>query len=451
MFKTADILKKPMVEFSDPNVWIKFARLAQITNSVNMGQGFPDWAPPKFLFDFFKKNLEATNANHQYSRSFGNLNLVNSISKDYSKYFKRNIDPMNEINVSSGATGALYNTITALTNPGDEIVFIEPFYECYMPQAKFSHAKVVGVPLIPPKPRKASEFKNITTQNLKVNMKDDWVFDFKLFESKINEKTKFIIINAPNNPTGKIYTMEELVEISNVIKKKAPNAIVISDEVYEHLFFDNHAFFPRMASIPGMWDRTISIYSAGKIFSHTGGRVGWVIGAAPIIKAINTCHQYNSFCLYEPLQNTIADCLDHMDKPYEGFPDYLSWYRNTYNTARNHIVSSIANKSTIFETKEWKTEFFMPEGAYFLVGDISQADVKPKHFLEGEEGREYSKDFQYAVNFAHEIKVNITPLSVFYTPENKHIGSKYIRFSFCKKLSTIDAAIDNFNKYTNKH
>lgn len=444
MLKTKEILKKPMVEFSDPNVWIKFARLAQITKSTNMGQGFPDWAPPKFYFDFLQKNIADPNANHQYTRAFGNLNIIDAISKDYSKYFHRKVDPLNEITVSAGGCAVLYNTITSLVSPGDEICFIEPFYESYLPQAKFSGAKVVGVPLIPPKKRKTSEYAGITTDVLKTKIKDDWTFDYKTFEASLNEKTKFVIINSPNNPTGKIYSMEELTEISRIIVKKSPNAIVISDEVYEHIYYDDHQYFPRIANVPGMWDRTVSIYSAGKIFSCTGIRVGWAIGAESIIKAINVCHQYNAFCLYEPIQNTIADCLNHCDKPFEGFNTYFDWYRNQYNLSRNHLINGIVHKTNLFQTKEWKMDFWMPEGAYFLVGDISEADVKQEFVLEGEEGKKYSKDFAYAINMANKQKVNITPLSIFYTPEHRHLGDNYVRFSFCKKLSTIDSAINSW-------
>jgi len=447
MFTTNNILKKEMMNFTKPNVWIRFARLAQITNSTNMGQGFPDWEPPKFYKELLVKHINDPKVNHQYSRAFGNPNLINAISKDYGKYFNREINPLTEISVSAGGCAILYNSLTSLLNQGDEAVFIEPFYECYFPQSTFSKAKITGIPLIPPKLRNKSEYSGITVDKLQTKIKDDWGFDFKKFEAALNDKTKIVIINSPNNPTGKIYTMDELTEIANIIKKKAPNALVISDEVYEHIYYDDHSFFPRMANVPGMWDRTVSVYSAGKIFSCTGLRVGWAIGPEEIIRCLNTIQQYNAFCMYEPVQNTIADCLTAMDKPYEGFPTYLDWYRNTYNLSRNHMINGLANKATLFDKKEWKMDFWMPEGSYFIVGDISNADFQQKHALEGDDlaTTKYSKDFSYAINLAYEKKVNITPLSVFYTPENKHYGDKYIRFSFCKKLSTIDDAINKFH------
>lgn len=445
MFKTKEVLKKQMIEFSDPNVWIKYAKLAIATSSTNLGQGFPDWTPPKFYFEFLQKNITDPKANHQYTRSFGGINLVNAISKEYSKYFQRKIDPMTEINVTSGGSAVLYNAITSLTNFGDEVCFIEPFYESYMPQAKFSGAKVVGVPLIPPKIRKREEYSHINTENLKSTIKDDWTFDFKRFEDTINERTKYIMINSPNNPTGKIYSMDELKEIARIIEKKAPRAIVISDEVYEHIFYDNHTSFPRFANVPGMWDRTISMYSAGKIFSCTGIRIGWAVGPEYLIKPLNICHQYNSFCVYEPLQNTVADCLNQCEMPYEGFNSYFDWYRNQYNKSRNHLINGLANKTELFKQPEWKLDFWLPEGGYFIVGDISEARTEQDHVLEGEEGKKYTKDFAYSVNLAYKKKVTTIPLSIFYTPENRHYGDKFVRFSFCKKLSTLDSAICNFN------
>jgi len=445
--KTAkDYLKKPMINFSDPNVWIKFAMASIKTQSTNMGQGFPDWGPPGFFNEFLKKNIDNPNANHQYNRAFGVPHLVNSLANDYSRYFNKKIDPLNEITVSTGGSAILYNAFTSLLNPGDEVVVIEPFYECYLPQANFSYAKVKGVPLIPPKKRPASAYADVTQTNLKSSINDHWQFDFKRFEETLTEKTKIVIINSPNNPTGTIYSMEELTEMARIINKKAPNAICISDEVYEHIYYDNHTTFPRMANVPGMWDKTLSVYSAGKIFSCTGIRIGWAVGAEPLIKSLNVNHQYNAFCMYEPIQNTIADCLNECDKPYQGFDNYFEWYRNTYNVSRNALINGLSTQTKLFTKPEYKMDFWMPEGAYFVVGDVSDAKVKQEYLLDGDEGKTYTQDYAYTVNFVNKVGVTIIPLSIFYTPENRHHGENFIRFSFCKKLSTIEEAVSKFNK-----
>ena len=447
-FATNDIIKKSMSGFTDPNVWIKTAKMSIQTGCINLAQGFPDWGAAPMYIESLNKHLQNPNVNHQYNRAFGVPALANAIANDYSRYFKRNINPLSEVTITSGGSSALYNSFTSLLNRGDEVVVIEPYYECYLPQSIFSEALVKGVPLIPPKKRnEKKDYSNVSKDNLKVNFTDHWTFDFKKFESKLTEKTKLVILNSPNNPTGKIYSKEEYDEIAKIILKKSPNALILSDEVYEHIYYDDHKEFTRFANTnvngQSMWDRTVSIYSAGKIFSITGVRIGWAVGSDQIIKCLNTLHQYNSFCGYEPLQLAVADCINGYGNRCEGSSDYLSWYRNKYNISRNHLIKALVDSSNFFESKEWKMNYWIPEGGYFVVGDISESDNKQEYVMDEDVGKKYSKDYSYIVNLNHKKKVGTIPLSVFYTQENKHIGENYIRFSFCKKLETIDAAKKN--------
>ena len=444
MFNKAPLIKKSMIEFAGANVWIKFAKLALDLKAANLGQGFPDWSPPDFYLDSLKNQANNQNSNHQYTRSFGSLNLVNKIINNHSKYFNEKLNESN-ILVTNGGCGGLYNTITSLINPGDEVVLIEPFYDSYLPVAKYSGAIVRGVPLIQPKIRSKEEYRKEFDNKLRINtkLKDDWKFDFEAFSNTLNEKTKLIIINSPNNPTGKIYTKAELKEISRIIINKAPQAVVLSDEVYEHIYYDNNNYFPRIANEDGMWNRTLTLSSAGKIFSATGVRIGWLIGNEELIKATIPCHQYNTFCLYDPIQNLIADCLDQAEKPYKGFDNYYSWYRDCYNQSRTHLFNYLVNTNTVFNTKEYKLDYFLPEGSYFVVGNISESKQTKDFKLQGEERVPYSKDMAYSINLAHDKKVITIPLSVFFTPENRHKGENLVRIAFCKKPSTIDKAFDN--------
>jgi len=348
------------------------------------------------------------------------------------------------------------SAITALVSQGDEVVVIEPFYDCYLPQTQFSGGKLVGVPLIPPKHRNNSEFKlnysldennyynSINDPNLNL-IKDEWKIDYDLLRSKINSKTKLLIINTPNNPTGKILSEEDLDLIIDIVKDY-PNLYILSDEVYEHMIFDDYKYLPRIAT--KLFDRTISIMSGGKIFSATGVRVGWAIGPTNLIKQISSVHQYSSFCLFEPIQNTIADCLDAANNPYKGFSNYYEWLRVHYANRRNFFINQIPN---IHYFKD--SNFFVPEGGYFAVLDISGEKVENIDYgfeednIKGENNKRinYTKDYNFLFNMANNKKVVGIPLTPFYTEENKHLGQKYIRLAFCKEVKTITTAFERLS------
>jgi aspartate/methionine/tyrosine aminotransferase len=163
-------------DYENATIWYKFSQLAITTGSVNLGQGFPDWHPPQFLIDSLVKHITNATGNHQYQRTMGAPKLVEAIAKNYSPRFKRELNPMTEILVGNGAVSLLYNIITAFINPGDEMIAIEGFYDCYLPQVLFSGGKVVGVPMIPPKIRDKSEYLNLSTSE-NITIKDRWQLD----------------------------------------------------------------------------------------------------------------------------------------------------------------------------------------------------------------------------------------------------------------------------------
>ena len=423
--------------FDKLTIWYKASRLAMSTGSANLGQGFPDWKPPEFFLEALKKHISDPNVSHQYTRSFGNLKLTEALSRQYSKIHKRTIDATNEIIVGNGGVSILYNAITALVEAGDEIILIEPFYDCYLPQAKFSGGKVIGIPMIPPKIREKSDFENIKEEDY-AKLTDDWKLDFEKLKNTLSSKTKIIILNTPNNPTGKILTYDELKQVAALLENY-PNVIVLLDEVYEYMVFDEYEELPRMVNLPGMWDRCISIMSAGKIFSATGIRIGWGIGPKHLIAKIGAIYQVNSFCIYDPIQLAIADSIEIANQPYEGFENYYKWLRGHYTSQRNYFIQKLI-KNTKFDLN-----FFFPKGGYFIVADISHKKIiQSKYRLEGDDEEvNYLKDFNYVLNLANEKKVVVIPCSVFYTDENKSIGSNYIRLAFCKQKTTLDKAFDN--------
>jgi kynurenine--oxoglutarate transaminase/cysteine-S-conjugate beta-lyase/glutamine--phenylpyruvate transaminase len=430
--------------FDQLSIWYKFSRLALTTNSVNLGQGFPDWKPPQFFIDAIKKNLEQEGVSHQYSRTMGNLKLVDAIARNYQKYFEHKIDPTTEVLVTTGAVSFLYNAITALVEAGDEVILIEPFYDCYLPQVQFSGGKAIGIPMIPPKPRDRKDFviegDEATVDREYSKIKDTWQIDFDKLEASLNEKTRVLVLNTPNNPTGKILTPEELQRIAKILEKY-PRVIVIMDEVYEFMIYNEYKELPRMANVPGMWDRTLSLMSAGKIFSATGCRVGWGIGPKHLISKVTAIFQFNSFCMYDPLQVAIAESLDIANQPYQGYDNYYIWLRNHYLKHRNYFMLNLAKH------QGFGLNFFIPEGGYFLVAELKTVDVlESKYKLEGDESNQegYLKDFNYLIDLAHHKGVVCIPCSAFYTKPNKHVGENYVRLAFCKQLTTLDKALAKF-------
>lgn len=436
--KTPNTQKSKIANFEKPTIWYSFSRLAMTTNSVNLGQGFPDWSPPEFFLETIQKHISNPTSNQQYSRFAGSIKFCESIARNYSEKFQRKIDPLTEVLVANGAVSLLYNIITAHIEEGDEMVVIEPFYDCYLPQAEFSKGKVIGVPMIPPQIRDKSEYANLLDEGNKNNIKDKWLIDFERLEKAFSEKTKILILNTPNNPTGKILTFDELKRIK-VILDKFPKVIVIMDEVYEHMIYDDYQELPRMATLEGMWDRTVSIMSAGKIFSSTGIRIGWCIGGKEIVKKASVVHQFNSFCLYEPIQNAIGECLDISTQPYEGFDNYYKWLRARYDNLRFYMVENLS------KLKEFDLNIWLPEGGYFVIADISIKTNEAKYKLEGDEKVDisYTKDYNYVLNLANEKKVVMIPCTPFYTPANTSVGENFVRIAYCKKKETIDKALYN--------
>jgi kynurenine--oxoglutarate transaminase/cysteine-S-conjugate beta-lyase/glutamine--phenylpyruvate transaminase len=429
--------------YEDLTIWYKFSKLAVTTGSINMGQGFPDWEPPEFLVEALSKNINAGNANHQYSRTFGNIKLCETLANNYGPSFSRTIDPLSEVLITNGGTSVLYNTITALVETGDDVIFIEPFFESYYPEVKFTGGNAIGVPMIPPTIRKKSELKfqgdEKGMEEFYSKFKDIWTIDFDKLETSLSDKTRLLIINSPNNPTGKILTIEELTRIANILEKY-PNIVILSDEVYEYMIYDDYKTLPRFGALPGMWERTITMMSTGKTFSATGVRMAWAFGPHKLIKKVNAIYQYNTFCMYDPVQQAIADCLEIAVKPYKGYENYYEWLRATYLKQRNYIVNCLAN------CDEFDLDFYIPEGGYFIVACLEGNDVKPtKHRLEGDEDMkgDYLKDYSYLVELAYNKNVVGIPCSPFYTEPYKSMGQNYVRFAFCKQNSTIDRFIEN--------
>ncbi|MDQ1267167.1 MAG: Aminotran 1 2 protein, partial [Bacteroidota bacterium] len=278
------------------SIFATMSRLAYETQAVNLGQGFPDFDGPDWIMEQSYMAMKA--GKNQYTATQGIFSLRNSVKEYHKKYYDIEWDIENEITVTAGATEALYAAITSLIQDGDEVIMFEPFYDSH-------HADVLMAGGIP---------RYVTLH------KPDFWFDFDEFESQISDKTKMIILNSPHNPTGKVFTRDELEFISLLAVKH--NLIVLSDEVYEFITYDGAKHIP-ISSMPGMRDRTITVSSSGKTFSMTGWKVGFAIANERLTDAIRKIHQWIVFAVNTPAQHAMAFAFSRPD-------DYLPDFRKMY-------------------------------------------------------------------------------------------------------------------------
>ncbi|OQV15829.1 Kynurenine--oxoglutarate transaminase 3 [Hypsibius exemplaris] len=397
----------------DKNVWVEYTGLAAKHKAVNLGQGFPDFPPPAYVT---KALAEATNgANHllnQYTRGYGHPRLVNVMAEVFSKIHNRPIDPNNEILVTIGAYQSLFCAITGFINPGDEVIVIEPFFDCYEPMIRYAGGTPVFVPLHPPKTKTDGMTKSA-----------DWTLDMRELEDHFTSKTRMIILNTPNNPLGKVFTKKELDAIAEICVRK--NILVVSDEVYEWLIFQPNEHI-RIADLPGMWERTITVRSAGKTFSVTGWKLGWAIGPANLILNCRVMLQNVSYTSPTPIQEAVAvgfeiekDRIGSKECYFQELPEMLVEKRDR--------MAEMLQKAGFIP--------ILPEGGYFMLADYSKLKNMPELPKSDE-----AADSVFVKWMIAEKKLATIPVSAFYSQGHKHLAEEYIRFCFSKNDSTLDAA-----------
>ena len=369
----------------------EMTRLALEHQAVNLSQGFPDFAAPAEIKEAARQAI-ADDIN-QYAITWGAKALRDAIVEKFERTQGIRVDPEREITICCGSTEAMMSSMMAIINPGDEIVVFEPYYENYGPDAILSGATPRFVKLRPP----------------------DWSYDEKELGAAFGPRTKAIILNTPNNPTGKVFTRPELEFIRDLCARW--NAFCITDEIYEHILYDG-AEHISMAQIDDMRDRTIVINGMSKTYSVTGWRVGWAIAPAKATAAIRKVHDFLTVGAAAPLQQAGAMALKSPDSYYQNLA-------KSYHEKRERLLKILtAAGFTVFK----------PRGAYYIMTDISAFD-----FNGGRSNSEKTtNDVAFARFLVEKVGVAVVPGSSFYG--NPQDGSSQVRFTFCKKESTLAAA-----------
>jgi aminotransferase len=374
----------------------EMTRQATLHGAVNLAQGFPDFAAPERLKQAARAAIDG-DAN-QYAITWGAKSLRHAIARQMGVWQGIAVDPEKEITVCCGSTEAMIATLLAVCNAGDEVVIFEPFYENYGPDAVLSGARPKFVKLRPP-----------------ANDEGEWTFDEKELRRAFDKHTKAIILNTPNNPTGKVFTRSELELIRDLCVEF--DVLTITDEIYEHILYDG-AHHISMASLDGMRERTVTINGMSKTYSVTGWRVGWAVAPAKITNAIRKVHDFLTVGAPAPLQEAGAAALS---LPAE----YYAKLAEGYRVRRDHLIPAL--QAAGFEC-------FRPRGAYYVMTDISAFG--------------FEDDVSFTKHLVQEVGVAAVPGSSFY--RDARDGARQVRFAFCKKLETLDAAAEKLKKLRRK-
>jgi len=359
----------------------EMTRLAHLHGAVNLSQGFPDFAAPEEVKEAARRAIE-TDIN-QYAITWGARSLRQAIARKFERLYGVPVDPEREVTVTCGSTEAMIATLLAILDPGDEVVVFEPFYENYGPDAILSGAVPRYVRLRPP----------------------SWSFDPDELARAFSAKTRAVIVNTPNNPTGKVLTRAELEQIAFLCRRH--DALAVTDEIYEHILYDGAVHVP-MASLPGMAERTVTINGMSKTYSVTGWRVGWAIAPPTLTAAIRKVHDFLTVGAAAPLQEAGALALDLPASYYAALAE-------AYARRRDRLVP-------LLERSGFRV--FRPAGAYYVMTEIDALG--------------WDDDVAFARHLVEEIGVAVVPGSSFYNDPAD--GRRQVRFAFCKRDETLDEA-----------
>lgn len=375
------------------------------------------------------------NAN-QYARSYAHMPLANVLAEDYSERFGRTINPATEIATAVGCTNALFCALQGMIGPGDEVILLEPAFDVYIAQTKMANGVPKFVPL--------RTNDDVSSNGKEITANEKFILDFDELEKAITEKTKLLILNTPHNPTGKMFNRSELEKIAAIIQRH-PQVTIISDEVYEHIVFDPESSpHISIASMPGMYERTLTLSSSGKTFSATGWKVGWAVGPPHLTGAVTSVQQWVNFSAPTPNQDAIAQCLIRAREPYEGFDTFYKWVAAEYKRKRGLLVEAL---------KSAGMDPIVPKGGFFIMADTSKIEF-PSSYMEEKTVAmpcdPMPRDWAMSRWMTKEVGVTAIPPSAFYDKETIHLAQNLLRFAYCKGDETITEAHKRFEKYFSK-
>ncbi|CAI2370385.1 unnamed protein product [Moneuplotes crassus] len=413
------------------HIWSEFNMLSLKYNALNLAHGTPGIDAPPFLIENMVKAVRE--GNNQYTAVQGHPELREALSKFYSPRFKpainRDLDPNTEILVTVGASSALNNAIVNLVDHGEEILTFEPFYPNYMSITKLGRGKFRTIPL------KTSPTEDGSALNFE--------YDWDTFEESLGPQTKVVLLTNPHNPTGKCLRKEEIERITELLEEKAPQAYVISDDVYDFLTYDQD--YEMFANVGDNWKKTITIYSGGKLMNCTGWKVGFLIAPPDLTREAALMHESSIFNLNVPGQVAIARSLDLLNQPFEGYNSYPEYVRSTFAKSKDDMVDIFMNSGIPFTPT-------VCEGGYFVLLDASAArslipdqfltpgnyeDDKDTLVIQREFKNKVPLDYAFARWFCINKGITIMPGSSFCIEKEKDMIDNFIRVAICKPESIV--------------
>ncbi|HWB68037.1 MAG TPA: pyridoxal phosphate-dependent aminotransferase [Mycobacteriales bacterium] len=373
-------------------IFAEMTALAAATGAINLGQGFPDTDGPDGMLEVAVAALRS--GVNQYPPGPGMPELRQAVAAHRASRYGVQYDADTEVFVTVGATEAISASILALCEPGDEVIVLEPYYDSYAASIALAGARRVPVPLRPASPT------------------GRFGFDPAELRAAVSRRTRLVLVNSPHNPTGTVLTEAELAIIAELCIEH--DLVAVTDEVYEHLIYDSARHVP-LATLPEMRDRTVSISSAGKTFSVTGWKIGWVCAPPPLVLAVGTVKQFTTFTHSGPMQLAVAHALQHEQ-------DWVEANRRSLQDRRDRLAAGLESTGMAVHR---------PEGTYFI-----QADTRPLGIADAGE---------YARALPHEAGVAAIPTGAFCdTPD---LGGSLLRFAFCKRDDVLDEAVSRLTEY----